>query len=397
MDEYIKTFSDGNGLFYQKIKISDNIETEQETGYLYCKNSVLGHIGVQAYNGYEVGLSDKKVVYIRREPQDVFDEDSLASIEGKPVTLNHPDEMVTSKNFKKYVVGFVKNVRRDGDNILGDLVVNDMDTIEKITSGELKDLSMGYQAKLEPTADGELKQTNIVVNHVAVVKEGRAMNARIVDSKPEGSEDMKLDLSFQGVKDSLDTLQTQINDALHITKRNYESNETTVYDDETGKETRVEQTQSIVTHEHVEVKPTLDNANLLVSVTEENEGETKTMKDFNYFIGELEKVKAMPKSEFRDKAFEALNADCLETLKVELPKIVEEPKVSVLDHSVGLADNLGQTQEKKDEPKPLVYYAQDEERYFDRLYRSMDNKENAKKYASMTYNDVIDMLEGRNK
>lgn len=59
-DGMIKKFVDGNGIFYQRVKISDNIEREEETGFLYCYNSILGHIGVQAYNGWEVDMRDKK-------------------------------------------------------------------------------------------------------------------------------------------------------------------------------------------------------------------------------------------------------------------------------------------------------------------------------------------------
>jgi hypothetical protein len=116
-------FLDAGGLFYQRVKISDNMETEKETGFLYCKNSILGHVGVQQYNGVEVGMDEYGVVDVVREAEDVFDEDSLASMDGKPITLYHPDEMVTSENFKKYAVGFIKNVHRENNYIMGDLVI----------------------------------------------------------------------------------------------------------------------------------------------------------------------------------------------------------------------------------------------------------------------------------
>ena len=342
MDEVIKSFIDKNGMFYQKIRISDNIETEKETGYLYCKNSVLGHIGKQAYNGYEVGIIDKKVVYVNREAQDVFDEDSLASIKGKPVTLNHPDEMVNSQNFKKYVIGFIDDVRRDGNNIVGDIVINDMEAIEKVLSGELKDLSLGYTAKLVPTGDGELKQTDIVINHLALVSEGRAVNARITDE------------------------QTVVE-------------ETTVVE------------QTIINEE----KPIIVQDAVVEKIIEN--GDTNKLKTFKEFMAELKEVQLMPKSDFRDKAYQALNVECKEALQVDLPELdpVVIVKDSVIEKSVGLADN--QTQEEAPKPKVAVLDAQGEERWFSHLYRSMENKETAKKYANYSYHDVIDMLEGRNK
>jgi uncharacterized protein len=360
LDEYIVQLNDKNGMFYQKVKISDNIETEKETGFLYCKNSILGHVGVQAYNGFEVGITDKKVVYVRRNAEDVFDEDSLASIEGKPVTLNHPDEMVTSKNFKKYTVGFVKNVRQDGENIVGDLVINDMDAIEKVLSGELKDLSLGYTAKLVPTHDGELVQKNIVANHVAIVGEGRAKNARIVDEKTvdEGSEDMALFKKKEAeviVQDEK-VVEEEILDETHEEDDEDKKEETTVEDAEN-----------------------------------KEEGEQKVMKDFNYFISKFNELKVLPKSEFRDAAHKQLNDECQETLGVGLPEIVEI-KDNALDKTIGLADNTTVKEEETKKDATIVY-AQDEERMFANMYRKMGNKEYARKLADMTYHDVIEMYE----
>lgn len=325
-DELLKVFIDGKGTFYQRVKLSNNIEKEPDTGYLYCKNAILGHVGVQAYNGYEVGITDQKVVYVRREEQDVFDEDSMNSIKGKPVTLNHPDEMVNSKNFKDYVVGFIDEVWRDGDNIVGVIVIQDEKAIQAVEQGELKDLSLGYTAKLVPIADGQFKQENIVINHLAIVSAGRAKNARIVD------------------------------------------NET------------VQETQT--TNE--------ENSEVI------KEGETKVMKTFIDFMNEFKVIDAMPKSEFRDKAYETLNVECKEVLKVDLPALsVVQIKDSAIEKSVGLKDT--KEEEQPQQPKVLKIYAQDEEAYFKKLYRSMDNVENARKYAKMSYMDVIEELEGRKK
>lgn len=347
MEELLKVFIDGKGTFYQRVKLSENIEKEPDTGYLYCKNAILGHIGVQAYNGWEVGITDKKVVYVHREPQDVFDEDSMNSIKGKPVTLNHPDEMVNSKNFKNHVVGFIDEVWREGDNIVGVIVIQDEEAIRKVEEGELKDLSLGYTAKLVELGNGDFKQEDIVINHLALVAEGRAKNARIVDEK-------------------------------------------TVYEieEEVVKEVIIqdEEIEEIKT-ENVEIQDTNE--------IEENEGETKIVKTFIDFMNEFKEINAMPKSVFKDKAYEALNNECKEALGVDLPALeVIEIKDHAIENSVGLKETKVQDEEQ---PKVMKTYAQDEERFFNRLYRSFDNKENAKKYASMTYMDVIDMLEGKDK
>lgn len=371
-DFIIKNFVDGKGEFYQRIKISDNIEKEEDTGFLYCKGAILGHVGTQLYSGVEVGITTKKVVEVKREAQDVFDEASLASFTGKPITLYHPDVTVNSKNIKDYAVGYIIKVWHDEVNIYGDLVIQTEDAVSKVLSGELRDLSLGYNAKLVPTQDGALKQEEIVINHLAIVKEGRAVNATIRDE--------------QSIK---------VEDGVHINTSTIQRTTVDEYDDETGKSKTT--TVSIETHEHeysAYEKLMKDYKDSLEKKEVENEME----KDFKYFANELEVLKKMPKSDFRDKAFEVLDAECKEVLKVGLPAIVDAVVVkdSAIEKSVGLRDT--KDQEDTQEKKIPVVDAQAEEMYFAKLYRSMDKKENAHKYASMSVYDVYDMMvEGRKK
>lgn len=188
---------DGVGSFYSTIKLSSKIDYEPSTGYLYVKDAILGNIGINIYKGYELGLSNKNaIVKVHRLPEDVFDEASLKSLIGKPVTLQHPNVMVDSRNAKDYVKGSILGEPRiDGENIICDLVIYDKELIDLIApedengerrlSHDFKDLSLGYTAKLEKIENtNEYKQTEIEYNHVAVVKEGRQKNATIVfDSK----------------------------------------------------------------------------------------------------------------------------------------------------------------------------------------------------------------------
>lgn len=382
MDELLKVFIDGKGTFYQRVKLSDNIEKEPDTGFLYCKNAILGHVGEQAYNGWEVGITDQKVVYIKRKPEDVFDEASINSIKGKPVTLNHPDELVNSKNFKDYVVGFIDEVWRDGDDIRGVIVIQDAKAIEAVESGELKDLSLGYTARLVKDEDGKLKQTEIIVNHLAIVAEGRAKNARIVDKQTVNEEDLKK----QALQDSKDFYKTETYSTMNEE-----------YDNENHERITVE---TVVTKRWYKYVPSGEGNNAISdeqSVENKKEVERK-MKTFIDFMNEFKQVNAMPKSEFRDKAYEALNLECKEALKVELPALdVVEIKDSAIEKSVGTADNKKFKDEEEKNKKEIKTYAQDEEMYFKQLYRSMDKKEVAQKYASMTYMDVYELLQGKGR
>lgn len=356
------------------------METEKETGFLYCRNSILGHVGVQQYNGYEVGITDQEVIDVIREPEDVFDEDSLASMDGKPITLYHPDEMVTSENFKKYAVGFIKNVHRDGDLIIGDLVINDMEAIEKVLDGDIKDLSLGYQAKLVPTGDGRLKQKDIVINHLAIVPEGRAQFARIVDSKTVTEKGENTDMGLFSKKDD----KVELQDAVE-----------TVEEEMQDEEMMKPDTQEVEDEEEEKEELQDDEASDKEHLEKELE-----MKDFKYFMNQYKEIKDMPSGEFRQKAYDSANSECMTALGVSLPMLDAKPKASAIEKSVGLADNLT----VEDQPiakKEAKIDARAEERFFSDLYRSFDykssnpvqGKDNARKYGDMNYQDVISLIE----
>lgn len=116
-----------------------------------------------------------------RPPDEVFHADSLASLKGKPITDGHPG-LVTARNAKQHTVGAVLTEgRQDGDNMVGEVVIYDT---APIAAGK-KELSLGYTLDLDETP-GEWNgqrydavQRNIRINHLALVKAGRAGNARL--------------------------------------------------------------------------------------------------------------------------------------------------------------------------------------------------------------------------
>ena len=77
----------------------------------------------------------------------------------------------------------------------------------------------------------------------------------------------------------------------------------------------------------------------IVHVEQKKEVE-KQMKTFIDFMNDWKQINVMPKSEFRDKAYEALNTECKETLQVDLPALdVVVVKDSAIEKSVGTAGN----------------------------------------------------------
>lgn len=114
---------------------------------------------------------------------------TLSSFEGKPITLGHPDEdFVTPDNYKKLVVGTMQNVRSGQgdmqDYVISDMLINDQAAIDKVLSGEIREVSIGGIGNFNELSPGVGEQDVLIGNHVALVKEGRAGPAcAIRDSK----------------------------------------------------------------------------------------------------------------------------------------------------------------------------------------------------------------------
>ena len=204
----ILSFADGKGVFSFQVKISDNIRQDEDTGYLYCDNAILGRTGVQEYYAHELGLGKNEIIKVNRLAEDVFADEAMASYEGKSITWYHPvGKKVTSKNYRDLDVGTILKVWQDGDNVRGNIVIKDADLIMDVLDGTIKELSLGYKAKFIPIENGEYKQTEFVINHLAVVKKGRAKNAQIVDEDSIEKESKKMKI-FDWLKGK----KLQIND-----------------------------------------------------------------------------------------------------------------------------------------------------------------------------------------
>lgn len=155
--------------------------TKTDEGFLKGR-AVLTNIGVFQYlqpNGT-----------IRREarlPEEVFSQDSLASLSMKPVTLGHPKEKVSPENADKLKVGSVgSRIDSDGYYVFGDVIVTDAAAIQAVESGEARGMSLGYSCDMEETPGNFLGvpfdaiQRNIRYNHDAIVKVPRAGDAAFI-------------------------------------------------------------------------------------------------------------------------------------------------------------------------------------------------------------------------
>lgn len=156
-------------------------------GYLICQDSILARTGKQTYRKNELFLDtdDDSEIEVDRPYDEVFSQETLASFENKPITIEHPDEDVTIDNYKDYAVGFVRDIRQGKtengeDVIIGNLVITDKQAIEEIEAGQHTELSCGYDCDI--VDEENPRQTKIRGNHVALCEQGRAGIAKIIDS-----------------------------------------------------------------------------------------------------------------------------------------------------------------------------------------------------------------------
>lgn len=174
--------------YYTSESIGPNRSRTPE-GFLICYDVPAARIGEMTYAPMEVprelGSGKDGKVRVTRAASEVFDRRSLSSLNGKPVTDDHPPVDVDPRNWKHYTKGVVANPRRGDtpetrDFVIVDMIIYDEDLIEDIDSGK-REVSCGYNPEYLQVLDdktgepipGRGEQVRIRYNHLALVKAGR--------------------------------------------------------------------------------------------------------------------------------------------------------------------------------------------------------------------------------
>ncbi|KVN79379.1 DUF2213 domain-containing protein [Burkholderia ubonensis] len=151
-------------------------------GFLLCEAVPIARVGSQDYASFELPELEAKdgVIVAERTADVLFSPETLASFEGKPITIDHPPDFVTPANYMSVARGTVRNVRRgegaQSELMLADLLITDAEAIRRVQSDgpdALDQVSNGYDADYEQIAPGRARQVVIVGNHVALVKNAR--------------------------------------------------------------------------------------------------------------------------------------------------------------------------------------------------------------------------------
>ena len=116
-----------------------------------------------------------------RLPEEVFSDESIATLRMKPLTLLHPKEVVTPENADKLSVGSIGNdITIDPYRVYGSVSVTKADGIKAVEEKTARGLSCGYKCDIEWTSGTwmgvpfDCIQRNIRYNHVALVPVSRA-------------------------------------------------------------------------------------------------------------------------------------------------------------------------------------------------------------------------------
>ncbi|HWI02384.1 MAG TPA: DUF2213 domain-containing protein [Acidimicrobiales bacterium] len=157
-------------------------------GYLLCECVPIARTGSQVYVASELpdlAPGPDGLITVFREEAEVFRPETVASFEGKSVTVHHT--FVTPENVRQVEVGHAQNVRRsdtEPDLLVADLLIKDAHAIDLVRTkydaegrevGEpMREISCGYDAEYFQERPGVAVQRQIIGNHIAIVPKGRA-------------------------------------------------------------------------------------------------------------------------------------------------------------------------------------------------------------------------------
>jgi len=174
-----------------------NTRYQLADGSVLFKDVPIGRTGEQVYGAEElpeIEPDNQGLIVVRRTPEEVFSERTIASFEGMAVTIGHPKDFngniifVTPANWRQLANGHIQNVRRgsgeQSDLLLADVIVKTPEAIEAVENGD-DEVSCGYDADYRQISPGIAEQYAITGNHLALVPNGRAgSRCALGDSMP---------------------------------------------------------------------------------------------------------------------------------------------------------------------------------------------------------------------
>lgn len=207
----------------QTIQISRR--TLRDSGEMIAPVTI-ARAGIQLYKAKELGdlfkdRDPESVVRVNTPAEVLFDAATIELCRSAPVTINHPASDVNLKNNKELQKGYLEGAPwADGSHLAGNIVLNDEAAIRLVDNG-VDQTSWGHTAVLERVEGKEwdCEKTKInSVNHVAIVRRGRAQTTRIGDSGElvdivDRSELIRIEAERDAANDKVAALTAKLADA----------------------------------------------------------------------------------------------------------------------------------------------------------------------------------------
>lgn len=192
---------------------------ENRYGFVHA-DAILTKVGDLPYTRKELALdgNPEDIVMLKRPRKTL--EDALERMKGAPITIGHPPEFITADNARGQVVGAVSSIPRidKAGKVRADVTLYDRQAIDMIKSGQ-DELSPGFELVLKDLTDSEGTITGMQVNHLAIVRRGRAgSSVRILDELPPALHineviDMDEKMLDTAVRKAVDEAMAKITDA----------------------------------------------------------------------------------------------------------------------------------------------------------------------------------------
>lgn len=194
-------------------------------GYLKV-TAPIAKIGIMKYR-LKDGTTRRELV----NEDTLFNDDSINTLQLKPVTNTHPKEMLLdSKTTKRRNVGTVgETIGRDGDKLTASFIITDQTAIDAVENGRSQ-LSPGYKTKLDMTPgvwNGQpydAIQTEREYNHLALVDSARGGDTIKINM------DSDCEIGLEDIERNDEVTQTKKEGAVKMKMINIDSAEVEVDD-----------------------------------------------------------------------------------------------------------------------------------------------------------------------
>ncbi len=344
---------------------------------------------------------------VRRElrtPEEVFKPDSLKTLEGVPITNDHPPEFLDSNNTARFQTGFTGDKAQQHDDFVKvGTTITDEKAVDDIMKNNKREVSCGYICELHDESGvyfGEpydAFQKNIAYNHLSIVDMGRAgpeAKMKLEDGMRIDAQEMSKKIKVAG--GNIAVMIKRCDDVLKNSALPHEKKHAKVLDDE-----KKDSAIKIKKGDNVMAKIKLGKVELEIE-------DVATAQALSGMIEEHDAMKAkLNGNDDLQKKIDELQAD-IDSKKDELVK--KDEKIKELDESKATPEEMRKSVEDRIALETKAKEVLGEDAKFDgktdveikkevivKVSPNQDIKDKTDDYINARYDGVIEILDEENE